>query len=185
MNQNSGALNLGMYLPQKEGWGRAAGGRLRQKLAAAIDGQRDVGLFRISLQGIKRLDVAFVSSALVSLVQQYLGTKSICLVTVTDSDVLENIAAAADRMEVPVTVWNGHVAQVFGLSPRFAAYDALTFALARSEVRATEYAAATGVSITSASSRFKHLWEKGFLARREGTAKSGGSEFVYRPIGQI
>jgi predicted transcriptional regulator len=39
------------------------------------------------------------------------------------------------------------------------------------------------MSIANASSKFKHLWEQGFLLRQEEMADAGGAEFVYQPIG--
>jgi hypothetical protein len=47
-------------------------------------------------------------------------------------------------------------------------------------VRAVEFAQATpDMSIANASTKFKQLWEQGFLLRRETTAESGGVEYVY------
>jgi predicted transcriptional regulator len=60
---------------------------------------------------------------------------------------------------------------------------ALDFAMQRAECRAADYAAATPkMSITNASTKFKQLWEKGYLLRREIGAESGGIEFLYFPI---
>ena len=58
--------------------------------------------------------------------------------------------------------------------------DAFRFALSTPESRAAEYAtSAKGVSITNASSKFKKLWEQGFLLMRESAAESGGVEYSY------
>ena len=52
------------------------------------------------------------------------------------------------------------------------------------ERAATEFAAATPkMSIANASTKFKQLWEQGFLLRREDVAESGGVEFTYYRIG--
>ena len=39
------------------------------------------------------------------------------------------------------------------------------------------------MSIANASTKFKQLWEQGFLLRQESVADSGGVEFVYQRIG--
>jgi predicted transcriptional regulator len=55
--------------------------------------------------------------------------------------------------------------------------------LAKGETRASDYTAKTKeISITNASTKFKQLWESGFLLRREAAAESGGVEYVYVPI---
>lgn len=182
MNQNVHTFHFWMFLINHEGWGRAAGLRTQQKLQQYINARPDVDLFRISLDGTRRLDVTCASAGLVAVVQHYLGSRAICLINLADGDVLENIAAAAGRMKVPVTVWNKMDGKVVGLAPDSALYHAMSFALSRPEVRAGEYAAASGLSLTNASSRLKQLWEKGLLLRTEVSATSGGVEFVYRPL---
>lgn len=184
MNENEYTIKLGNYLPDREGWGRQHGTNVRQKLEAHIRDRPAATLVRLSLQSVKRIDVGFASEAIVGLIKDYRDQMQMCLVELTDPDVTENIAAAADRMNVPVTIWNGHLVQIASLSPGSALHDALAFALARPKgVRSADFAAASGISITNASSRFKQLWDRGFLLRSEGLAKSGGAEFVYRPIG--
>jgi hypothetical protein len=60
----------------------------------------------------------------------------------------------------------------------------LSFALTRGQARAAEFAEAkTGMSIANASTKFKQLWEQGFLLRRESVADTGGIEFIYHCIG--
>ena len=127
--------------------------------------------------------MTFAAEALVGLVARYGGERRLCLVDLTDADITENIAAAAERMQVPVTIWQGHRVQVLGVPPGSGARHALAFALARPQVRAADYAAAAGLSITNASSRLNRLWSSGCLLRRAGSASSGGAEYVYRPIG--
>jgi predicted transcriptional regulator len=69
-----------------------------------------------------------------------------------------------------------------GLQPAQGTVDALQFALVKPEVRAAEFAAVSGTSITNASTKFKQLWDQGFLLRQERNAESGGVEFLYRRI---
>jgi len=39
------------------------------------------------------------------------------------------------------------------------------------------------MSVANASNKFRQLWEKGFLLRREEVAESGGMEYTYFRIG--
>jgi len=182
MNQNVCTFHFWMFLINHEGRGRSAGLRAQQKLQQYINARPDVDLFRISLDGTRRLDVTCAAAGLLAVVRHYRGTRAICLINLADRDVLENIAAVADRMKVPVTVWNNGEGQVIGLAPDSVLHHAKSFALSRPEVRAGEYAAASGLSVTNASSRLKQLWEKGLLLRNEVIAKSGGAEYLYCPL---
>ncbi len=47
----------------------------------------------------------------------------------------------------------------------------------------SEIAEKAGLSIANASTKFKQLWEQGFLMRNESVADSGGVEFLYQRIG--
>lgn len=93
--------------------------------------------------------------AIVGLVEHCRPDIRVCLVNVADADVAENIAAAAERMAAPVTIWTKGSAGILGPAPHTALGDALAFSLARpAGVRACDYAPAAGISITNASSRF-------------------------------
>lgn len=166
-----------------ECWGRAAGEKTGQVLVNRIAAAPPDHIWRLSLKGVTRLDVTFAASALVGVVQHFLSARSICLVEPENDDVAANIAAAAIQAGVPVTLWRGPAAKVLGPAPRAGASAALTFALARKQTLARDLAAAQGISITNASTRLRHLWEHGYLLRAEIAAPSGGSEFVYAPIG--
>jgi hypothetical protein len=80
-------------------------------------------------------------------------------------------------------VWDGDRVRVIGVEPSQGNREALSFALSRPIVRAAEFAQAVpDMLIANASTKFKQLWEQGFLLRREATAESGGVEFVYYRI---
>lgn len=176
-------LRLQPYLVGRDTLGRAAGAVIRPKLAACIDAKPGAATIRLSLQGVKKIDVGFAAEAIIALFAQYRGARPMFLVDVGDRDVLENIEAAAERADVPVTIWEGQIVQVIGCTPPRRVREALAFALARSEALAGDFARHTGMSVQNASNLFKQLWEQGFLLRSEGIAPSGGPEFTYRRIG--
>lgn len=183
MNEIIPAFRLFNYLTGGEGWGRAAGAKARQKLAQHIAARPAAGTIRISLQSVRRLDVACASEVLVGLIQNGRAKHSYCLVDLGDPDVRENIAAAAERAKVPVTAWQGAAVTILGPEPSRGNRAALAFALERREVRAAEFAAIAEISTANASMKFRQLWAEGYLLRSEDTAPSGGTEFVYRRIG--
>jgi hypothetical protein len=95
----------------------------------------------------------------------------------------ENWEAAADRAKQPLMTWDGTKPRILGARPSAGITDALDFALTRAEVRASEFAGAQkGMSITNASTKFKQLWEQGFLLRRDAVAEAGGVEYIYVAI---
>ncbi len=182
MNEIEQTFQLRQFTMSPEGWGRAFGVPIQRKLASYIDDSK-VQVARIALDSVQKIDVTFASVVLVELVRQNLGQRAICLCNLANDDIFENIAAAAGRMKVPVTIWHGGTVQVVGLVPSPALRAPLLYALERSEVRAAWFAAASGQRIANASTKFKQLWEQGFLIRHESHAASGGAEYVYRRIG--
>jgi hypothetical protein len=177
-------IRLRDFMDGPEGWGRTFGRDVQQKVVSGIEAHPGQEVIRLSMKGVERMDVSFASEAVVELVRRYRGRRGICLVDLDNSEVVENIDAAAERVKVPVTIWEGNSARVVGLEPSSGNREALEFALTRPAVRAAEFAESVrGISIANASTKFKQLWEQGFLIRSDGSADSGGVEFIYRRIG--
>lgn len=165
------------------GWGRTFGREVHNRLVVAIEASPRRAVFKISMEGVERLDVSFASEAIVELVRRYRGKKGICLTELSDPFIIENIDAAGERAKVPVVVWNDGEARTIGLAPSAGNRGALGFALGKAQVRAAEFAdTLPGMSIANASTKFKQLWEQGFLMRIESAADSGGVEFLYERI---
>lgn len=81
-------------------------------------------------------------------------------------------------------VWQGKAARLIGAEPTQGCREAFQFALQRQQARAAEFAESKkDISIANASTKFKQLWEQGFLLRQESTADTGGVEYVYHRIG--
>jgi hypothetical protein len=135
------------------------------------------------MEGVKLIEASFASEAIVELIRRYLGRKGICLVDLFDPTVRFNIDIAAAKVNVPVTVWNDGKIEVIGGEPSSGNRGAFEFALSHHQARAAEFASVASISIANASTKFKQLWEQGFLMRSESAADSGGVEFVYRRVG--
>jgi hypothetical protein len=174
-------LRLRDYMDSAEGWGRPDGRVTHQRLVEFVEKHPGVMIFRVSLANVRRVDISFASETVVELARRYRGNKGFCLIGLTDPDQRENWEAAAQRAKHPIMSLNeqGQL-EILGVEPTPGNSDALKFALGKPETRAAEYAASKdGVSITNASTKFKQLWEQGFLLRREAVAESGGVEFAY------
>ncbi len=176
-------LRLRDFMDEDDGWGRVAGRETYGNLMPFIEGHPGTVVFRVSLKGVRRVDISFASETIVELARRYRGSKGFCFIDLKDADQQENWNAAAERSRQPLFKWDEHGRPtVMGLQPTQGVSDALQFALQREETRAAEFAGSSRVSITNASNKFKQLWEQGFLLRCEAVAESGGMEYVYARI---
>lgn len=184
MNERGTVIALYDLMGVPEGWGRAQGREVFNRLLALVESKAGTNIFKVSMKGVRRADISFASETLVELARRFRGTKGFCLINMTDPDMAENWEAAAARKGQPLLVWAGQDARVIGAKPSQGTREALEFALARPTTRAAEFALAkAGMSIANASMKFKQLWEQGFLLREESVADTGGVEFVYTRIG--
>jgi len=184
MNEKSTVLQLRDFMNTPEGWGRDQGREIYNKLIGFVEANPGTMIFKVSLRNVKRLDISFASETFVELARRYRGYKGFCFIDLADQDMRENWDAAASRKGQPMMVWEGKKGRVIGVEPSQGTLGAFKFALERERARATEFAAATpDMSIANASTKFKQLWEQGFLLRREDIAESGGVEFTYFRIG--
>ena len=181
MNEIRG-LSLLEFMDRPEGWGRTEGREVHQRLLAFVEKSPGTLVFKISMKGVQRMDISFASETIVELARRYRRSKGFCIVDLTDNDLIENLDAAAEKKEQPILLWGEKSADVLGPSPSEGMREAFQFAMARTQIRAAEFATKNDISIANASMKFKQLWEKGFLLRRESTADSGGVEFLYQRI---
>lgn len=174
-------LPLRDYMERAEGWGRDEGRKVYQRLLNFVEDNPGTVVFRISMQGIRRMDISFASEAIVELARRFRGTKGFYLVGLTDTDLIENVDAACQRKQQPMLV-SGAKSVVLGPKPTKGTRGAFEFVMGRRQASASEFAAEKGISIPNSSMKFRQLWEQGFLLRSERTAESGGVEYLYSRI---
>lgn len=181
MNQTPAVdLPLRKFMTDDDGWGRDAGREVFPRLLKFVEANPGNIIFRVCLKDVRRVDISFASETIIELAKKFRGQKGFCFIDLNDDDQRENWEAAARRAKQPMMDWTHGKAKVLGLEPTQGTIDALKFALARPETRASEYSSRDNdISITNASTKFKQLWEQGFLLRRESVAESGGVEFNY------
>jgi hypothetical protein len=176
-------IRLRDMMDRPEGWGRAQGREVYQRLLSSVETRLGIEVFRISLDGVGRLDMSFWSETVVELAKRFRPSKGVCVVDLADDDMIENLDAAAARKDQPIFIWAGESAKLAGPAPKQGMRDALDFALSRPKVRSTEFAETRqGVSVPNASMKFRSLWEDGYLMRSESASDTGGVEFVYRRV---
>lgn len=183
MNENIKIIKLIEFMESPEGWGRNQGRLVYQKLLDFVESNPSASVFRVSLDGVMRVDLSFASETVIELAKRYRTIKGFAFTNLTDLDMLENWDAAAFRKQQPIMIWKEDKGNVIGIAPSQGTFGAFQFALDRPFVRAAEYSSAyPEMSIANASSKFKQLWEQGFLLRREDVSGSGGIEFTYYRI---
>lgn len=183
VNETWTVIVLRQLMDDDQGWGREAGRVVYQRLLSRMEDNPGVAVFRLSLAGVRRMDISFASETVVEIAKRFRGSKGFCLIDIADADLVENLEAGAARKGQPLMIWSGDTPRVIGVEPSQGNREALTFALNRPMARAAEFSQASrGMSIANASTKFKQLWEQGFLLRRDATAESGGVEFVYYRI---
>lgn len=184
LNEMATVIKLREFMDSSEGWGRSQGREVYLRLLAFVEANPGVIVFHVSIKGVKRIDISFASETIVELARRYRGEKGFCFVDLEDPDMIENWDAAAEKKNQPLVIWKGEQARFIGVEPSEGNREALVFAMRHPQVRAAAFAETIpSMSIANASTKFKQLWEKGFLLRRESNADSGGIEFVYHRIG--
>lgn len=167
-------------MTSEQGWGRVQGRIVYSNLIDLVESHPGTSIFQISLADLRRVDISFASETIVELANRYRTHKGFCFIDLTDTDMIENWDAAAERKNQPLIIWQGNKWRTIGPSPLKGALVAFNFAMKQEISRASDFAAVNpGMTIANASMKFKQLWEKGFLLRQERVAQSGGIEFVY------
>lgn len=170
---------LADLMESDEAWGRAKGREVFQRLIDEVEAHPGETVFRVSLRGVRRVDISFASETVVELGRRYRGAKGFCLEHVRDYDMLENWDAAAERKDQPLMVWNKRASQVLGITPTAGNAPAFQFALKRKYARASDFATEKSTTVANASMKFNQLWKQGFLLRQQEVSPSGGREYSY------
>ncbi|SRR6266487_1795002 len=161
------------------GWGHIQGSQVGEALQACIN-TRTTPIIRLSLKGVEQTDITFVRSAVIELAARLRGHLGFCLTDASASDVVENWDAAALKYEQPLFAWRtDRTYLLLGAQPNVGLREVLAYVLSVPVARTCEVATALHLKIPNASNKLKHLWQEGYILRREISASSGGVEYEY------
>lgn len=181
MNQTA-TLRLRDFTDRDDAWGREEGREVFPKLMAALDRLPATVLFRFDLTGMRRLDASFPRESFVFLAKRYAGEKAFSLCGVASPDLLENIDAAAQKLAMPLVVWDTHGGwSQIGPPPSAGLRRVFDVAMDLGEVTTGQLIKpphALG-AVNNVSNKLRQLTEAGYLVRREDASVSGGKEFRY------
>jgi len=189
VKQTAHTLRLRDYMASDDGWGNKPGVLVHQKLVRAVEERPHVVLFRVSLDGVRCVDVSFARESVVRLALRYRGQRGFCLVDlearddIEIDDILDNWRLAALDLEQPLTVWGRDGPQIVGPQPTRPAQELLQLVLRRRDLGTPEAAKVLHKEWNSVSTRLKSLTDRGFIWRQEMPSQTGGMEFRYRAIG--
>lgn len=175
-------LTLRDFLERSDAWGREEGREVYPKLLKALEQAPGAVLFRIDLSGVSRLDASFPRESFVALAKRYAGEKAFAISGAASTDLLENIDAAAHKLDMPMVIWDTQGSwSLIGPAPSPGLKPVFDVAMAEGEVTTAmlikaphELGAANNVS-----NKLKQLTEAGYLVRREDSSVSGGKEYRY------
>jgi hypothetical protein len=127
MNERTALIRLLDLMDRPDGWGRAQGREVHQRLLSSVDGRPGIDVFRISLAGVERLDTSFASETVVEIARRFRREKAFCIVDLSDEDIVENIDLAALKKAQPIFLWTNGKARLLGPQPSQGSRDALEF----------------------------------------------------------
>lgn len=182
MKQNVLTLQLRDFMDSDDGWGRKIGQKVFQAMLEYIESQKHVLIYNISLKGVKRVDASFPRESVIELAKRFRGERGVCLLDITNVDLIDNWDAAAMKKEQPIFIWNHENYKLIGPKPKAGLRSVLDIALSKNEITATEISEKLSLKITNASTKLKYLVDGGYLVRYEDSAKSGGKEYLYYRI---
>src|ERR1043165_9524785 len=88
-------LRLREFMTEQDGWGRDSGRAPYRRLMEYAEAHPGVLIFRVSLMGVRRIDISFASETIIELARRYRGQKGFCFIDLTDTDQQENWEEAA------------------------------------------------------------------------------------------
>ena len=182
-------LRLRDYMESDDGWGNKAGQLVHRRIVRSVQKMPQVVMFRISLSGVRCVDVSFARESVIELARRYRGEKGFCLLDVGSDegvdaeDVLDNWRLAAGDCKQPLTVWTDGGPRVIGPQPTEPAQELLNLVLTRKALRTPEAAKSLNKELNNVSTQLKNLTDRGFILRQEVPAQTGGVEYRYMAIG--
>jgi len=189
VKQMAHTLRLRDYMASDDGWGNRPGVLVHQKLIRVVEEMPQVVMFRVSLEGVRCVDVSFARESVVRLAERYRGRKGFCLVHLDGvdgiefEDILDNWRLAAVDLQQPMTVWTSDGPLIVGPQPSVPAQQLLKLVLERRDLGTPEAAKTLKKELNNVSTRLKNLTDRGFILRQELPSQTGGVEFRYMAIG--
>lgn len=167
----------------KQPWGNPAGRQVRLQLDSLLQ-DRSQPVVNLDLSGIERVDVSWSREAIANLSHEHRGQRHFFLTGVSNASIRENIDAAFVRMGMSILHrMQGGDYEVLGVALKPHLLQTLDTVEHQGRTTARQVCEAIkDLSLTACNNRLKDLFDLGLLMRFDGSAPSGGREYVYEPL---
>lgn len=164
-----------------EAWGIDKGRAAFAKIDSVLR-DRPEAIVELDLSGIERLDVSCAREVIANLVRKYTGARWFFATHVANESVRENIDAAMFKSNATLLLRSDTKSSPQVLGVQLKEHLKATLAVVEKRGAATSKDVAKefdGLALTACINRLKDLVDAGVVMRLEGSAESGGKEFIY------
>jgi hypothetical protein len=163
-----------------EAWGIDRGRTAFAKIDSVLR-DRSEAIVELDFAGVQRIDVSCAREVVASLLRKYRGVRWLFATHVANESVRENIDAAMFKSNATLLLRaDAKVPQMLGVPLK--EHLKATLAVIEKRGSATSKDVAKdldGLALTACINRLRDLVDAGLVMRLEGSAESGGKEFVY------
>ncbi|HEX2879778.1 MAG TPA: winged helix-turn-helix domain-containing protein [Polyangiaceae bacterium] len=167
----------------KEAWGIEHGRAGFTKIDAVLRNRPEV-IINLDFAGVARFDSSCTREVVVNLLRKYKGVRCFFITGIANESVRENMDAAMLKSEVSVlqrTSKNGY--EVLGVALKQHLRDTLDVVEKLRRTTSKEVADRLGsLALPACINRLRDLTDAGLIMRAEGTADSGGREFLFAAL---
>lgn len=162
-----------------EAWGLDHGRKAMEAIEKRLR-DRTEKIVNLDLRGIERMDASCSRETLANLVRRHRGEKCFFLTGIGSQSVQENIDTAFARQEMTILARKGGDYEILGGALRGHLLQTLEVIEDLGQATARQVCDRIGdLALTACNNRLRDLCDAGLVLRLDGTAPSGGKEFVY------
>lgn len=172
------------FMNTSVGWGVEQGKAVYHQLDLELGKINGSSVIELDLGGIEQADVSFCREAIVEIVRKYRPGRQFFLANLENEVVVENLDAAFRlRNETALLRFQDGSYKLIGKPIGPEMQSILNDVEMTGETTSKQVIERhRKLKIQSCSNMLKILWEVGLLVREEGSAPSGGREYVYKPV---
>lgn len=178
------AVSVRRFMNSSVGWGVEQGKTVYHQLDIELSKVNGSSVIELDLGGIEQADVSFCREAIVEIVRRYRPGRQFFLANFENDVVVENLDAAFDRRnEIGLLRFQDGSYKLIGKALGPDMQSILNDVEIMGETTSRQIIQRhKKLKIQSCSNKLKALWKVGLLVREEGSAISGGREYVYKPV---
>lgn len=136
----------------------------------------------ISFQQMQGVDACFIRNSIASFAKMMCGQTGVMVSDVENIDISENLMYGFKAKDMPLLIKHSdELATIFSAVP-CGVKDILSHSYTQNETTTEQIAKKFGLSSPNASAKLKKLHKNGYLLAEKREARTGGLEYVFKPI---